>query len=98
MTGNSAQLGLTRSSLLHSFFVMHSLLFSLSLATTLVFTAAVPQTHGVHPSLLFKYTPKGTTWTCLDGTKTIPWTAVNDDYCDCPDGSDEPGLLSPAII
>lgn len=77
---------------------MRSLLFLLSLATTLVFTAGLPQTHGVHPSLLPRYRPKGTTWSCLDGAKTIPWTAVNDDYCDCLDGSDEPGASFPAII
>ncbi|KAF6762433.1 glucosidase II beta subunit-like-domain-containing protein [Ephemerocybe angulata] len=47
---------------------------------------------GVHPSALAKYTPsKSNTWKCLDGSKEISWNAVNDDYCDCPDGSDEPG-------
>lgn len=58
---------------------------------TLVFSAGSPQIRGVHPSLLSQYKPKGTTWSCLDGNKTIPWSAVNDDYCDCIDGSDEPG-------
>lgn len=28
---------------------------------------------------------------CIDGTTTMPFTYVNDDFCDCPDGSDEPG-------
>jgi len=36
------------------------------------------------------YKPDGP-FLCLDGSKTIPFEYVNDDYCDCPDGSDEPG-------
>lgn len=39
-----------------------------------------------------KYEPsKSGLFHCLDDSKTIPFSAINDDYCDCPDGSDEPG-------
>ncbi|EGG16474.1 protein kinase C substrate 80K-H like protein [Cavenderia fasciculata] len=44
---------------------------------------------GVPPEKLEYY--KGETFTCFGSGKTIPIDYVNDDYCDCPDGSDEPG-------
>ncbi|KAK5670541.1 hypothetical protein BDV3_002722 [Batrachochytrium dendrobatidis] len=46
---------------------------------------------GVHPSKLHLYQLSTTQFTCLDKSATISMTAVNDDYCDCADGSDEPG-------
>ncbi|KAG0367302.1 glucosidase II beta subunit-like-domain-containing protein [Gamsiella multidivaricata] len=47
---------------------------------------------GVAPSRSKLYTPDSAgNWQCFDGTKVVPFTAINDDYCDCLDGSDEPG-------
>ena len=67
-----------------------ALLLSLPLAAAVV--NSVEKTVGVPPDLLPKYTPSASgTWKCLDGSKEISWDFVNDDSCDCPDGSDEPG-------
>ncbi|PWY98421.1 hypothetical protein BCV70DRAFT_201738 [Testicularia cyperi] len=54
------------------------------------------QVRGVSPDDITKYQPYQNAagqlrWKCLDGSHDLAWTAVNDDYCDCPDGSDEPG-------
>ncbi len=48
---------------------------------------------GVDPQLAAAYTPaEDGTFTCLDMSRTIPISRVNDDFCDCvADGSDEPG-------
>eukprot|EP00922_Rhytidocystis_sp_ex-Travisia-forbesii_P039061 GHVS01058160.1.p1 GENE.GHVS01058160.1~~GHVS01058160.1.p1 ORF type:complete len:588 (-),score=112.55 GHVS01058160.1:326-2089(-) len=39
-------------------------------------------------------TSHGLFFHCLSGTVTIPFDALNDDFCDCPDGSDEPGTAA----
>ena len=49
---------------------------------------------GVEPALLPRYpSPQSgaSSFTCLDDSRTIPVAQLNDDYCDCADGSDEPG-------
>ncbi|CAO0793528.1 unnamed protein product [Mucor circinelloides] len=59
-------------------------------AVSLVKAAATIR--GVAPEKFDSYQPsKDGTWSCLDGSKVIPYSAINDDYCDCADGSDEPG-------
>ena len=37
---------------------------------------------GVHPGREKYYNPESD-FTCLDGSDTIPYSLVNDDYCDC---------------
>lgn len=66
------------------------------------FTSSISQSHHARPygrrlilsdppeHGLYVPTAQGT-FRCLDGSKVIPFKAINDDYCDCPDGSDEPG-------
>ncbi|XP_023665250.1 glucosidase 2 subunit beta-like [Paramormyrops kingsleyae] len=41
-----------------------------------------------------KFYKEKKTFLCLDGSKIIPFDQVNDDYCDCLDGSDEPGTAA----
>jgi len=59
-------------------------------AAALVQTSSAVTIRGLERSLVHLYDPSKD-FTCLDGSTTIPFNQVNDDYCDCPDGSDEPG-------
>ncbi|RKO91650.1 glucosidase II beta subunit-like-domain-containing protein [Blyttiomyces helicus] len=53
--------------------------------------AATSSIRGVAKSKLPLYDLSSGSFTCLDGSLNIPALSVNDDFCDCPDGSDEPG-------
>lgn len=47
---------------------------------------------GVPPDLIPLYISNEPTFACLNASDlSIARDAINDDYCDCPDGSDEPG-------
>jgi len=46
---------------------------------------------GVQPSIWASYRAGGDKYICDEGQRSIPLSQLNDDYCDCNDGSDEPG-------
>ncbi|RWS23055.1 glucosidase 2 subunit beta-like protein 1 [Leptotrombidium deliense] len=62
----------------------------LAVSITICKTTEVLRPHGVPLSKKIFYDPSKD-FSCLDGSGTIPFRLVNDDYCDCKDGSDEPG-------
>ncbi|WIA37222.1 hypothetical protein OEZ86_014172 [Tetradesmus obliquus] len=70
--------------------VLLLLLLSLCLASTAQ-AAASNVIRGAQPDQIEKYQPVNGKFTCFDGSKTIDFNLVNDNFCDCPDSSDEPG-------
>ncbi|KAB5531108.1 hypothetical protein PHYPO_G00137100 [Pangasianodon hypophthalmus] len=97
----------TRKTILSVFIVLHTLilmscthlLLSLALALTLSLTVGsagaveVQRPRGV-PLSRRNFYDENSPFTCLDGSRTISFDRVNDDYCDCKDGSDEPGTAA----
>jgi len=82
--------GMPPALVLHLFLSLTPFVTSAVLSTT----PGSAKLHGVAPSKRSLYHPSDTaTWKCLDGSKEIAWARVNDDFCDCADGSDEPGAL-----
>lgn len=69
---------------------MHYLLLPLLLLVCAAAALAAPR--GVAPDRAHLYVPSADgSWKCLGSDTVIPASRINDDYCDCPDGSDEPG-------
>uniref|UniRef100_A0A673YRB8 Glucosidase 2 subunit beta n=1 Tax=Salmo trutta TaxID=8032 RepID=A0A673YRB8_SALTR len=69
------------------------LLMSLALAMGTGAAVEVQRPRGV-PLSKRQFYEENKPFTCLDGSSTIPFDRVNDDYCDCRDGSDEPGTAA----
>lgn len=46
---------------------------------------------GIDPQRAQLYVSKNNKFTCFDGKKELKYSQLNDDFCDCLDGSDEPG-------
>ncbi|PYI10559.1 hypothetical protein BO78DRAFT_393981 [Aspergillus sclerotiicarbonarius CBS 121057] len=73
---------------------------SIAACSTVVAAAgdASSRPRGVGPEFA-KFYKDATTFTCISHPAIqIPFSAVNDDYCDCPDGSDEPGTAACAHL
>ena len=64
----------------------------LLLATSLnVSLGSAASLRGVDPALTARYQPSSGKFTCFDRSRSLPVAQVNDNFCDCLDGSDEPG-------
>ena len=59
----------------------------------LLYSCSAAEIRGLNPKHKASYNPERD-FTCLDGSATLPFSLVNDDYCDCKDGSDEPGTAA----
>ena len=65
-----------------------ALAWLLLLCAVLLAPAHAKHLRGLDPQLAERYAAGGDSFTCLDGSKKMPFSRVNDDFCDCADGSD----------
>ncbi|KAJ3025427.1 UNVERIFIED_CONTAM: hypothetical protein HDU68_007140 [Siphonaria sp. JEL0065] len=75
---------------------MQLLLLLATFAVTISTVISIDPLLGVHPAKKAQYqlavpSDASSQFACFDGSKSIPASSVNDDFCDCDDGSDEPG-------
>ncbi|KAI9652822.1 MAG: hypothetical protein M1831_006347 [Alyxoria varia] len=70
----------------------------LSLVASFSDAADQPRPRGVGPDFA-KFYKSPSTFTCISNPSiNLPPSSINDDYCDCPDGSDEPGTSACAHL
>ena len=62
-----------------------------ALATLAISHVSAISVRGVAPDRYSLYS--GASFRCLSTDRELPAERVNDDTCDCSDGSDEPGVL-----
>lgn len=73
-------------------FSLRMFLFCLTVVGIIIPEVSGGQIRGVSQTRSSFYQPtEKNEFGCLDGSGMIPFDQVNDDFCDCPDGSDEPG-------
>ncbi|XP_071454296.1 glucosidase 2 subunit beta isoform X2 [Hetaerina americana] len=68
-------------------FTLIEIFMTLSEATEII------RPRGVSVAKAGLYSPSSD-FTCFDGSTVVSFLRVNDDYCDCKDGSDEPGTAA----